>query len=42
MLVLFVLIFTNARARGVKSLVLFLFLLVVGLVVQMTRVGTRF
>src|ERR1044071_1375151 len=34
-LVLFVLIFTNARARGVKSLVLFLFLLVAGLVVQL-------
>ena len=36
MLVLFVLVFTNARARGVKSLVLFLVLAVVGLMVQMT------
>ena len=36
MLVLFVLVFTNARARGVKSLVLFLVLLVIGLTVQMT------
>jgi hypothetical protein len=36
LLVLFVLIFTNARARGVKSLVLFLVLLVIGLIVQMT------
>ena len=36
MLMLFVLVFTNARARGVKSLVLFLVLLVVGLVTQMT------
>jgi hypothetical protein len=35
MLVLFVLVFTHARARGVKSLVLFLVLLVIGLVVQM-------
>ena len=34
-LVLFVLIFTNARARGVKSLVLFLLLVVIGLSVQM-------
>jgi hypothetical protein len=33
-LVLFVLVFTNARARGVKSLVLFLVLLVAGLLVQ--------
>jgi hypothetical protein len=36
MLVLFVLVFTNARARGVKSLVLFLVLAVVGLLVQLT------
>ena len=36
MLVLFVLVFTNARARGVKSLVLFLVLAVVGLTVQLT------
>jgi hypothetical protein len=36
MLVLFVLVFTNARARGVKSLVLFLVLAVIGLTVQMT------
>lgn len=36
MLVLFVLVFTNARARGVKSLVLFLVILVAGLLVQMT------
>ena len=35
-LVLFVLIFTNARARGVKSLVLFLVLTVIGLIVQMS------
>lgn len=35
-LVLFVLVFTNARARGIKSLVLFLTMLVIGLVVQMT------
>lgn len=34
-LTLFVLIFTNARARGVKSLVLVLFLAVVGLGVQL-------
>jgi len=34
-LVLFVLIFTNARARGVKSLVLFLVLAVIGLSVQL-------
>jgi hypothetical protein len=34
-LVLFVLIFTNARARGVKSLVLFLVLAVIGLGVQL-------
>jgi len=40
-LVLFVLIFTNARARGVKSLVLFLLLLVVGLVVQLTAGWTE-
>jgi len=33
-LVLFVLVFTNARARGVKSLVLFLVLIVAGLAVQ--------
>lgn len=33
-LVLFVLVFTNARARGVKSLVLFLVLAVIGLIVQ--------
>jgi hypothetical protein len=36
LLVLFVLVFTNARARGVKSLVLFLVLLVIGLAVQLT------
>jgi len=36
MLVLFVLVFTNARARGVKSLVLFLVLTVIGLLVQLT------
>jgi hypothetical protein len=36
MLVLFVLVFTNARARGVKSLVLFLVLVVLGLFVQLT------
>ena len=35
-LMLFVLVFTNARARGVKSLVLFLVLAVFGLLVQMT------
>jgi hypothetical protein len=35
MLVLFVLVFTNARARGVKSLVLFLVLAVCGLSVQL-------
>lgn len=35
-LVLFVLVFTNARARGVKSLVLFLLLMVLGLMVQIT------
>jgi hypothetical protein len=40
-LVLFVLVFTNARARGVKSLVLFLLLIVVGLVVQMTAGWTE-
>lgn len=34
-LVLFVLVFTNARARGVKSLVLFLVVMVIGLIVQM-------
>jgi hypothetical protein len=34
-LVLFVLVFTNARARGVKSLVLFLVLAVFGLTVQL-------
>ena len=34
-LTLFVLIFTNARARGVKSLVLFLVLLVIGLGIQL-------
>jgi len=34
-LVLFVLVFTNARARGVKSLVLFLVLAVVGLLVEL-------
>lgn len=33
-LVLFVLVFTNARARGVKSLVLFLVFAVIGLLVQ--------
>jgi hypothetical protein len=36
LLVLFVLAFTNARARGVKSLVLLLLLLVIGLAVQLT------
>jgi hypothetical protein len=36
-LVLFVLIFTNARARGVKSLVLFLLLLVIGFGVQILQ-----
>jgi hypothetical protein len=41
MLVLFVLVFTNARARGVKSLVLFLLLVVVVLVVQMTAGWTE-
>ncbi len=35
-LMLFVLVFTNARARGVKSLVLFLVLAVVGLLIQLT------
>jgi hypothetical protein len=35
-LVVFVLIFTNLRARGVKSLVLFLVLIVLGLAVQIT------
>jgi len=40
-LVLFVLVFTNARARGVKSLVLFLSLTVVGLVVQLTAGWTE-
>ena len=34
-LVLFVLVFTNARARGVKSLVLFLVFAVIGLLVHM-------
>src|SRR5690349_11785379 len=34
-LVLFVLVFTNARARGIKSLVLFLLIAVVGLAVQL-------
>jgi len=34
-LVLFVLVFTNARARGVKSFVLFLVLVVLGLLVQL-------
>ena len=34
-LVLFVLVFTNARARGVKSLVLFLVLTVCGLLVEL-------
>jgi hypothetical protein len=34
-LVLFVLVFTNARARGVKSLVLFLLLAVAGLSIQL-------
>jgi hypothetical protein len=33
-LVLFVLVFTNARARGMRSLVLFLTLLVAGLLIQ--------
>ncbi len=36
-LVLFVLVFTNARARGVKSLVLFLVIAVVGLTVQLAH-----
>ena len=36
MLVLFVLLFTNARARGLKSLVLFLTITVIGLFVQLT------
>lgn len=35
-LAMFVLVFTNARARGVKSLVLFLTLAVIGLSVQLT------
>jgi len=35
LLVLFVLVFTNARARGVKSLVLFLVIAVLGLLVQL-------
>lgn len=35
-LMLFVLLFTNARARGLKSLVLFLTILVIGLFVQLT------
>lgn len=35
LLILFVLIFTNVRARGVKSLILFLVLLVIGLIIQM-------
>src|SRR5215471_7057985 len=34
-LVLFVLVFTNARARGVKSLVLFLVLAVLGLLIEL-------
>ena len=38
---MFVLVFTNARARGVKSLVLFLILIVVGLVVQLTAGWTE-
>jgi len=41
MLVMFVLVFTNARARGVKSLVLFLTLIVIGLVVQLTAGWTE-
>lgn len=36
-LTLFVLLFTNARARGLKSLVLFLVIAVVGLLVQLTH-----
>lgn len=40
-LVMFVLVFTNARARGVKSLVLFLILVVFGLVVQLTAGWTE-
>jgi hypothetical protein len=36
LLVLFVLVFTNARARGAKSVILFLILLVLGLIAQMT------
>ncbi len=35
-LMMFVLIFTNARARGVKSLVLFLVIVVMGLLIQLT------
>jgi hypothetical protein len=35
-LMLFVLLFTNARARGLKSLVLFLTIAVIGLLVQLT------
>jgi hypothetical protein len=41
MLILFVLVFTNARARGVKSLVLFLVLIVIGLVIQLTAGWTE-
>jgi hypothetical protein len=33
---LFVLVFTNARARGVKSLIILLVLIIIGLVVQLT------
>lgn len=40
-LTLFVLIFTNARARGIKSLVLFLILLVAGLAVQLLGVWSE-
>jgi hypothetical protein len=40
-LMLFVLVFTNARARGVKSLVLFLILVVAGLIVQLTAGWTE-
>ena len=40
-LVMFVLVFTNARARGVKSLVLFLVLVVLGLIVQLTAGWTE-
>ena len=35
-LVLFVLVFTNARARGVKSLIIIMTLIIIGLIVQLT------